>query len=136
MTYEEAIDDMQAMLLAAWNTTTFKLFFEGVDDDRESNNNPFCRSYIRHVTGRQKSLGGAGHRMFGRNGFLTAQIYTPVGKGLQESSQLAKVVADAFEGRSSDNGVWFRNVRINEVGKDGMFMLTNVIVDFEYHETK
>lgn len=136
MNYEQATDDIQKMLTDAWGTTGYKIYYEGVVEERADNMSPFCRVFLRHVSGRQATLGGVGHRTFERNGFLTVQIFTPVGKGLLESHRLAKVVGDAFEGRSSGNGVWFRNVRINEIGKDGMFNLLNVIVDFEYHETK
>lgn len=136
MTFEEAVDDILAMTTEALVPSGFKIFYEGVADDRDTSNDPFFRVYVRHLTSGQRTLGGTGHRMFGRNGILTVQIYIPIANGLQESYQLGKVVIDAFEGKSSPNGVWFRRTRINEVGKDGMFHLTNAIVDFEYHETK
>lgn len=136
LTFEEAIDDMQEMVLDAWTPTGHKVFWESVDADRETDDTAWLISTIRHVTGRQQTLGGVGGRAFQRTGIIFLQIYTRVGKGLQESYQLAKVLVDAFEGKSSPNGVWFRNVRINEVGKDGTFSQTNVTVEFQYNEVK
>lgn len=136
MTFEQAIDDMQAIITQACSTKNIKVFYEGVAEDRESDNSPFVRVFIRHTGGGQRTLGGKGNRDFGRSGYIMAQIHAPIGNGLQESHQLAKVVVDAFEGNASDNGVWFRRVRVNEVGKDGMFMVTHVLIDFDYTETK
>ncbi len=136
MTFEEAIDEMQTMLFAAWTPTGHKLFWESVRDQRETDNTAWAASVIRHATGSQDSLGGIGNRSFLRQGVMIVQVFTPVGNGLQESYQLAKVITDAFEGKSSPLGVWFRRVRINEIGKDGMFQQLNVIIEFEYNEVK
>lgn len=136
MTYEEAVDDIQSVLKNAWDATGHKMFFESVRDQRETDNSAWATSTIRHGAGTQDSLGGVGHRSFLRSGVLIVQIFTHVGNGLQESYQLAKVITDAFEGKSSPNGVWFRRVRINEIGKDGMFQQLNVAIEFEYNEVK
>ena len=136
MNYQEAKDELQKMVTDSWNTTGHPIFYEGVGKDRPEDTQPFARVWIRHTNGRQATLGGRGGRSFERTGLLTVQVYAPIGKGLRESYPLAKVVADTFEGEASPNGIWFRNVRINEVGKDGAFILTNVIIDFEYNEIK
>lgn len=136
LSFEQAVDDMQAMVLAAWTPTGHKIFWEAVEADRETDDTAWAVSTIRHVTGRQETLGGIGNRAFQRTGIIFLQIFTRVGNGLHESYQLAKVMADGFEGKSSPNGVWFRNVRINEVGKDGTFSQTNVTIEFQYNERK
>lgn len=136
MTYEQAVDDIQTMLLNAWIVTGHKLFWESVRDQRETDNSPWASSTIRHTTASQDNLGGIGNMSFLRQGFVIVQVFTPVGNGLQESYQLAKVITDAFEGKSSPLGVWFRRIRINEIGKDGMFQQLNVIIEFEYNEVK
>lgn len=136
MTFEEAVDDIQKMLTDAWESTGYPLYYESLDAKRDhENDNPFAISTIRHYSGRQRTL-GVTDVVYSRGGSLYVQIFAPTGNGLQESYQLAKVVTDAFEGNSSPNGVWFRAVRINEVGKDGAFFQTNVIVNFAYDEVK
>ena len=136
LTYEQANDDMLKMITDAWSVTGNKIYFESVQDDRETDTLPFYKVWIRHVDGGQRTLGGKGARLFDRKGFVRIEVYSRITNGLQESYQLAKVASDAYEGRSSDNGVWFRQVRIREMGKDGTFNRTDVIVDFEYHEMK
>ena len=136
MTFEEANNDILGMITEAWNQTGFKIFYESVADEQLEVTEPFIRVWVRHTGGGQRSLGGKDNRIFDRRGFVRIEVHARIANGLQESYQLAKVVTDAYEGKSSDNGVWFRRVRINEMGKDGMFNRVDVIIDFEYHETK
>lgn len=136
LTFKEAVDDVNAMFLEAVQPLGYTIHWEAVAVDRQPGTNPFFMFITRHAAGRQDTLGGVGHRSFQRLGTSVASIYTPVGKGLSESYALAKTVADAYEGKTSQNGVWFRNVRIQEIGRDGEFYQTNVLVDFEYYETK
>lgn len=136
LTFEMANDDIQKMITEAWSTTGFKMFYESVKEEQDSGTEPFIRVWVRHTSGAQRTLAGGEGRLFGRSGFVRVEVYSRITKGLQESYQLAKVVADAYEGKSSDNGVWFRRVRITEMGKDGIFNRVDVIADFDYHETK
>lgn len=134
-TYEEAYDLMMTLFKTAWDGTGHRAFYENIENDRETDDTAFAHVSISHASGFQATLGGTGSRIFRRTGVITIMIYTQAGKGLQESHQLAKVAADAFEGQST-GGIWFRNVRINEIGREGAFYQTNVIVEFEYDETK
>lgn len=136
MTFEEANDSIQGMIKRAWGFTGRDIFYVSIPKDRMKGREPFLRISIHHQGGGQRTLGGRGERRFERTGFVMAQIYTPAAKGLQESYQLAKVISDAIEGNDSPEGVWFRRLRINEVGVDGMFNILNVIFDFDYHEQK
>lgn len=140
LTYEMANDDIQKMVTDAWRnndpTVDCKIFYESVKEEQDHGTEPFIRVWVRHTSGAQRTLAGGNGRLFARNGFVRVEVYSPITKGLQESYQLAKVVADAYEGKSSDNGVWFRRVRITEMGKDGIFNRVDVIADFDYHETK
>lgn len=136
LTYAQANDEVLTQLKTIWDLTGHKLFYEDVRDQKETDQSPWAKVAVRHAAGQQDSLGGRGHRSFLRFGVLIVTIHTPSGSGLSDAYALAKVVADAYEGASSPNGVWFRNVRINELGRDGTFYMTNVLVDFEYSETK
>lgn len=136
LTYAQAVDDMLTMLKTAWDPTGHELFYDNVREQREDDTSPWAMVMVRHATGGQDTLGAVGGRMFSRIGIMIVTINTPSGSGLSSAYSLAKVVADAFEGTSSPNGVWFRNVRINESGRDGAFYQTNVVIDFEYFESK
>ncbi len=136
LTFAQANDDILALLKAAWDPTGHEMFYDDIRDQRETDQTPWAQVVVRHAAGQQDTLGGIGNRSFLRLGVVIVTINTPSGSGLSTAYALAKVVADAYEGVSSPNGVWFRNVRINELGRDGTFYRTNVLIDFEYSEMK
>lgn len=136
LTFAQANDDILALLKAAWDPTGHEMFYDDIRDQRETDQTPWAQVVVRHAAGQQDTLGGVGNRSFLRLGVVIVTINTPSGSGLSIAYALAKVVADAYEGVSSPNGVWFRNVRINELGRDGTFYRTNVLIDFEYSEMK
>lgn len=136
LTYKQAYDDMAAMFKTAWDTTGYKVFWDNVRDQRDTAENPWAEFIIQHATGSQTSLGGVGQRTFIRVGIILVSIYVPTGKSLSESLTLAKLVGDVYEGNHSPNGVWFRNARIPEIGRDGEFHQRNVVIEFEYDEIK
>lgn len=139
LTYQQAKDEMFDVFKAAWDTTKYadRVHYEDVYKPRGKNDDPWATVTLQHASGYQSTLSGAiGSRTFTRTGFITVQVFTPTGKGLQEAYELARVVSDAFEGTSTPGGVWFRNVRLNEVGRDGEFFQLNVVIEFRYDEIK
>lgn len=98
---------------------------------------PWLRAVLRHGASFQATLSGAtGKRRFRRTGTLVVQCFDIVGQGLAPGGDLPKIVQDAYEGKTSPTGVIFRNVSINEIGPDGDFFQTNVVINFEYDEIK
>lgn len=134
-TFVQASDLIHTIFSQEWTSTGLKLFYQNVEDDRDTTRDAFASIDIVHGVGFQATLGGVGRRSFRRSGVVTIRIYTQAGKGLQESRELAKVAVDAFEGRSIE-GIWFRNVRMIEIGREGSFFQTNVLAEFEYDEVK
>lgn len=144
-TFDEATDDILTIFSDAWNADAPNPTLvdypniapsDGVDLPPDSNLS-WARVTIQHQAGRQSSLSGANNtQSYDRDGLLTVQIFTAAGSGLSEAHELAKIVADAYEGVASPKEVWFRNVRVNEVGSEGDWYQTNVLVDFTYTEVK
>ena len=135
-TKQEAIDDMSALFKAVWDPTGNVLIWEDVKGSRPGDDTPWARLVIRHASSGQTSLGGLGSRSFTREGTLIISIFTPTGNGLSDSSVLAKIAEDAYEGVHSPNGVWFRDVNTQELGRDGQMFMTNTLATFEYTEIK
>lgn len=142
-----ARDDMIGMVNTAWTavgapTENVTLLFGDVSGDEPNSGStyeiqPFGRATVQHFGGGQTSLSNdTGSKTFTRTGLITVQIFTPAGDGYDLADAFAKVVLDAFEGKQSTNGVWFRNARLTEVGRSGAWTQTNVLVDFTYDETK
>lgn len=137
-TYAQAVDDILGLFKVAWDTTGYTAIYTNVAGDTpDDEEDPWARVTIQHTDGGQGSLtGGLGTTRWTRFGILTVQLFVPSGEGLSEAHTLGKLVTDAFEGVSTTNGVWFRNVRINEIGPDGEWYQVNVLVDFTYDEVK
>ncbi len=92
---------------------------------------------MRHNVMDQRTLGNTGNRRFRRFGVITVQIFTLSNQGLATADVFAKIALDAFEGQSTaPTEIHFRNAMINEVGEDGPWFQTNVLVDFDYDEIK
>ena len=132
ITYKQATDEIKTMVKDVWDPTGHEMFWESVREQRETDNTPWASTMLRHAGGSQITFGKPAQ--FERNGLLTVGVRAQVGKGLSDPYALAKILADAFEGQSSPSGVWFRNVRIAENGRDGMFTRVNMLADFTYTE--
>jgi hypothetical protein len=136
LTYEEAVDEVLSMLKEVTDQYEYPVFYENTRKDRPDEEIAFIQVVLRHAFGNQATLGGAGQRIFMRYGVLIATLNFPTGSGLSGPYGIAKAISDAFEGVSSQNGIWFRNIRISEKGRDGGYFQTDVIIEFEYSETK
>jgi hypothetical protein len=137
LTHKQAVDDMFTLFKNVWDATGHEVFWESVNEDRETDDTSWATVTIRHaLAARSPTLGGVGKRDFSRLGIITIQIFSQVGKGLSEAYALAKITADAYEGIASPNGVWFRDVTVREIGRVGQAFQMNVLATFEYDETK
>jgi hypothetical protein len=136
-------DQSFALVYAALSALTGppKIFWEGKvlpTSAQPTSTDEWVQVSLRHVVGRQASLAGAnGARRWNRTGFITVQCFAPLAAGgVQAATQLASVVRDALQGQQTEDCVWFRNARINEVGPDRDWFQVNAIIDFDYDETR
>jgi hypothetical protein len=136
LTHKQAVDSMLTLFKAAWDTTGYISIYPNVAGDKPLIAEPWARVNITHEDEAAGSLSGAtGTQRWTRSGFLSVQVFTPTGEGLSNGHALTKIVQDAFEGQTVD-GIWFRNVRVNEIGPDGDYYQINVLIDFTYDEIK
>jgi len=135
LTVTQARNEMTAMVAAALPVDT--IAFDDLPGKVPDTMTSWYRLTIRHSDGEQETLADAtGKKRFLRQGLLTVQIFTPVGGGLSIADESVKMILDIFEGKASAGGIWFRNARFREIGAEGDFFQTNVLVDFQYTETK
>ncbi len=148
LTYADARDEILTLFKDAWDagadSAGVRVQYPDVAEDpppetEETNESPspWARVTVEHASGGQDTLmGSVGNRRFRRDGTVRVQIFTAFGQGLSLADSLAKIAADAFEGQTTPNDVWFRNVRLNELGRDGEYSVTQVLADFTYDEVK
>lgn len=138
---DESFTMIRAAVLA-WDPSV-KMLWEGVGAKLPGASETWCRASLAHATGRQASLAGVdGVRRWNRTGLITVQCFAPimpVGGGLdgvQRATQLACVVRDALQGKSTPSCVWFRRPRIAEIGEDQSWFNVNAYIDFDYDELR
>lgn len=107
----------------------------------------WARVDIQHDGAGQGSLSGPvnGAVRWRRNGYIFVQCYgrlAPVGAapgdliGLDQAMAIACAVRDAFQGRATEGGVWFRKCEAKEVGPHLAWYQANAVIRFEYDEVK
>lgn len=135
MTITEARDDVFTLFKTAWdaNGGGAGLYYQDRPTDPPETG-PWGFIQMEHVDGGQRSIGPTA--IFERVALVTVQIWCEAGQGMTQSDTLAQVVLDAFEGEKTANGVWFRNARVGESGRDGEWYVTNVFVEASYDEVK
>ncbi len=136
-TQETASDEMLAFFKTAWDTTSLTAVYENVRGTVPTGQAAWARPVIRHSPGGGQSLtGGLSTTKYTRTGLMVVSIFIPNGNGLSLGRSLGKTVADAFEGKATASAVWFRNVRIIEVGPSAEWYQFNVVIEFVYDEIK
>jgi hypothetical protein len=140
-TLTQARDEILTVFRDAWlassESNALPVLYPDTDDELPDSG-AWARVSVRHGTGGQATLANHdGQRRYRHTGFVTVELYTPRGDGLVLNDQLSTIVKHAFEGVTTCPGqVIFRRVRVNEVGPDGQWFHTNVLVDFEYDEVR
>lgn len=137
MTFDEARDEMAGIFYAAWKVLApAPVVWTDLPGDVPDVETEWARVTIRHHTGGQASLAGEdGARRWERAGTLFVQVFAPVGDGSTRAYAAAQIVANAFQDVRGTR-VWFRNVRINEIGASGAFEQINVLIDFTYDDVR
>jgi hypothetical protein len=135
-----ARDEMFAVVkaaLAPFNGVVVQ--WPGVDTlEPPSADTDWVRITLEHDSGSQASLAGAdGARRWNRGGTIFAQCFGRLAVGSDvRANELACAVRDAFQGRATVSGVWFRNCGIREVGRDKFWYQTNAFITFDYDEVQ
>jgi hypothetical protein len=129
-----------ALFKTAWDAqggTIPLVFYQDTVTDIPKDGSAWAKISVLHQNGGQATLGEVGNRTFRREGLVIVEIHSPFGEGLANGDLLSKVALDAFEGNTTASGeIWFRNARLSEIGQDGDWHISTVMVDFEYDEIK
>lgn len=134
-----ARDSILTLFHATWDAQTPPVpavLHEDRKQDPPEDGSAWVEVAIRHFDGGQKTMGQVGSRRFNSVGVVVVSVHTKLGGGLVESDTLVQVAKNAFEGKRTSDGVWFRNVRDQEVGSDGASYKVDVLADMEYDRVK
>ena len=128
--YQRWVDNVPTALTDAWT-------FENEDFDEPAEDTSWARVSVRDLGGGQNTLGPIGGRKFRRTAAVAIQVFTPRGSGMGTGDSLAHTVRGIFEGVSF-SGLDFNNGVVSEIppDDDDKFVQHNVVVSFDYDETK
>ncbi len=135
LTFEQARDEIFALLKTAWDTTGHPIKWPGVAFNKPEPAAIFAEVVFHHLAGGQAAF-GSGVSMWKRAGSLLFRIDVPMGEGFTDAYVLAKIMADAIEGSATPGGVWFRETSIREGDEVGGYDRITVETIFEYTEVK
>lgn len=132
------IGTIRTAWLASGTTSSIALTYDNVADDKVGEDSsglplPWARVTVRHLTSPQETLGGVGNRKHLTEGLVTVQVFTPFGDGHAQADEIVQVLQGALRNVRVDD-LWFFDVRVNEIGRDGPWFNTNVVAGFRYEE--
>lgn len=105
--------------------------------DKEPTDKFFVRVSIQTANRGQANLTGNDlKRRYNSGGLIFAQIYAPSDKmeNYEIASRLASLIITAFDGKQTENCIWFRNTRIRELPKDLAWWRMDVLSEYDYDE--
>lgn len=130
----QARDVMLKIFKDAWNPA-YPVVWQDKTGRPPNNDTAWARVILRYADGGQSSLAGEiGTRRFTDSGILMIQIFTLSAQGMDQALELADLVQNAYEDAREE--VWFRGVRKQEGGEDGIFNVMNVFAEFNYDHVR
>ena len=147
--HTDAIAEMHAMFLAAWDTQAVRDVVGYVPEVQYSDvkvlakltgDKFVARVNVIHGSERQATLSDCvsapGKRMYQFDGVIIVQLFVPkhVENNIVQGRRLAEIGRNAYRGTASENGIWFRNARIEPRREEELFFRLDVVVDFTHSE--
>jgi len=145
-TYEQALADIFGLFNTAWVAKTTAIVgyvppvrWPGIEQPTTPDRSKFWARVSQKTSNESQTTlrnGDNGQRYTNR-GTLYVQIFCPVSESgsISKGRKLAEVARDAFRGKHSLNGVWFRNAKIVEMPTEQDWFAFTAQVDYIYDET-
>jgi hypothetical protein len=135
MSPSEARDVINGLMLASWvasGQAANRVVWDDLPGATPGGEQPWARVTIRHGEAPTRAF-GQGSALYANTGFVTVQVFTPLGNANVSAYNIAFALVKAYR-TAKNEGVSFRNARLKEVGSSGAFEQTNVLTDFSYDD--
>lgn len=146
--YDDAIDEMKSQFWLAWSADTTAIVGYVPETRWQNNEKPdkpdnakfWVRVSVLNAGEAQSTLsncvGEPGKKRYTSAGLVYIQLFCPktVVNADKLGQQLSKVARNAYRGKKTAGGIWFRNVRIIPVNAEELFYRFNIIAEYEYDE--
>ena len=142
MTYEQAIDDMFSQFFTVWKDDSAAIvgyipdvIWHGVEEGVTPDRAKFWARASHKASFTEQAAFTIGPKRFTSKGILYIQIFCPftAQKAVSVGRKLAVLVRNAYSGKESVGGVWFRNPKIVDrpVDKDWFQLVVSVEYSFD-----
>jgi len=109
----EAYNSIFQLFRAVWGVQKVDLPDVKIDSKTLSNGEPWSRFRVNYFEDGQRTLAGNdGKSRFGRSGEVVIELFFPLGRGVKAAYDVADTVRNAYEGKRTAKGVWFRDCRV------------------------
>lgn len=141
-TAAQAYTDTMQKLATKWATTGLPIKYSNIPLDAamqtaiDTGDTAWARVTYKPNLRDQTSLASSGNAKYTAQGIVIVDIFTPTGDGGTLARTLYSLVETAWEGVSTPNGVWYRNVRTSDEGQDGHYWHTQTIAEWSYDEVR
>ena len=146
--YIEAKDAMFALFNTAWQAgagaivgSVPEIRWQGVEGrDLPPTDDYWCRVSLQTLRRKQATLGlptgDADIKRYTVFGLIFVQVFCPMAlsDAGAKGELLAQLAQNAFSGKTTDNGVWFRNTVINELPATDDYYIFNVVAEYTYDD--
>lgn len=147
-TYTEAVDAIFALFNTAWLNNTAAIVgsvpeirWQGVELPTKVNlSNFWCMVGVDTITERQTTfktgVESSENKRYTTTGVVVVQLFCPLAlsNAMDKGRQLAVVARNAFRGKETTNGVWFRNSVINELPPEESAYRFNIIAEYTFDD--
>lgn len=146
--YPDADAEMARVFKAAWDSGTPAVagYIPNVEwygletPDKVDRSQFWARFSTQHIYDEQSTLSDYVAEPFRKrytgSGLVFIQLFMPktIDNAVIKGRRLAKVARNAFRGKKTPGGIWFRNARINDVPAEDLFYRLNVVTEYEFDE--
>lgn len=143
--YENFVDELNAFFLAGWKECESVLGYvpevrwQNLPYSKEPDSSKTWVRFVVLTANESQSsfcscVGDEGKRRYTAEGMVFVHIFCPVQdpRSAQLGRKLATIAKNIFRGKSTENRVWFRESRINEMPPENGFVRYSVIANFQY----
>lgn len=146
--YDQIDDEINSLFYEKWKAETTsivgyipKVYWQGVEERETPDSSKFWARLSRQTVGEEQATlsnceGLPGQKKYEAYGLVFIQIFCPKSEtqAFNLGKLLAKVARNSFRGKRTPGGIWFRNVRINELEPEELYERFNVVTEYEYNE--
>jgi hypothetical protein len=146
--YENARNQINQFFYVNWNLNSNsvagyvpEIHWQGVEKrGLPDANHTWLRFSQQTVDERQSTLSSDvfqfGEKRYSIEGVLIIQIFAPKSemRAWENCGKYAQIVKNMFRGQGTQNCIWFRNARIQELPQEELYYRMNVTVEYYYDE--